>query len=400
MSRGRTLADFLGLRANVVALLGAMIVIGCGEELWIRFVPKYLEVLGAGGLAIGLYDGLKTLLGAIYAYPGGIVTDRWGHRRALIFFTALSISGYLIVFAIPHSTAVLGATFLFLAWASFSLPATFSLVGRNLAPDQYGMGIAVQAIIKRIPILIGPVLGGVLMDRLGFRSGMRSALLISSLLGLAAILIQTRISEDSPSEHKTASWFRIDAAFREFRPELRHLLLSDILVRFCERIPFAWVVIYAMSRPGIGGVQFGYLTSIETATALVCFIPVAYLSDRYGREFFVVATFIFFTLFPFFLIHAKTIPWLVAAFVIRGLKEFGEPARKALIIKYSSGANQGQVVGAYYLARDLIVTPGALVGAWLWTAGPDFNFWGAFLFGVAGTLYYSVLLMVRAKRAV
>src|SRR5213593_1980364 len=126
MSNARAVADFLGLRGDVVALLGAMIVIGCGEELWIRFVPKYLEVLGAGGLAIGLYDGLKTLLGAIYAYPGGIVTDRWGHRRALIFFTALSISGYLIVFAIPHSSAVLGATFLFLAWASFSLPATFS----------------------------------------------------------------------------------------------------------------------------------------------------------------------------------------------------------------------------------------------------------------------------------
>src|SRR6266704_3572508 len=115
MRNARAVADFLGLRGDVVALLTAMIVIGCGEELWIRFVPKYLDVLGAGGLAIGLYDGLKTLLGAIYAYPGGIVTDRWGHRRALIFFTALSISGYLIVFAIPRSTAVLGATFLFLA---------------------------------------------------------------------------------------------------------------------------------------------------------------------------------------------------------------------------------------------------------------------------------------------
>src|SRR5437867_9311369 len=132
---------------------------------------------------------------------------------------------------------------------------------------------------------------------------------------------------------------------------------------------------------------------------MICFIPVAYVSDRYGRELFVMATFIFFTLFPLFLIHANTIPWLVAAFVIRGLKEFGEPARKALIIKYSSGAKQGQVVGAYYLARDLIVTPGSLVGAWLWNAAPELNFWGAFLFGLAGTLYYSVLLMIRAKRA-
>ena len=124
MRNARAVADFLGLRGDVVALLTAMIVIGCGEELWIRFVPKYLDVLGAGTLAIGVYDGLKTLLGALYAYPGGILTDRWGHRKALVLFTSLSIIGYLIVFAIPHWPAVLGATFLFLSWSSFSLPFT------------------------------------------------------------------------------------------------------------------------------------------------------------------------------------------------------------------------------------------------------------------------------------
>jgi len=101
MSRLSSLAQFLGLRGNVVALLAAMILIGGGEELWIRFIPKYLEVLGAGAFAIGLYDGLKTLLGAVYAYPGGILTDRWGHRKALVFFTALSIAGYLIVLVMP-----------------------------------------------------------------------------------------------------------------------------------------------------------------------------------------------------------------------------------------------------------------------------------------------------------
>ena len=182
MRNARAVADFLGLRGDVVALLTAMIVIGCGEELWIRFVPKYLDVLGAGTLAIGVYDGLKTLLGALYAYPGGILTDRWGHRKALVLFTSLSIIGYLIVFAIPHWPAVLGATFLFLSWSSFSLPATFSLVGKNLAPEKYGMGIAVQAIVKRVPIVIGPVLGGLLIDRLGkgARSSPRDALIRDS----------------------------------------------------------------------------------------------------------------------------------------------------------------------------------------------------------------------------
>ena len=47
-----------------------------------RFVPKFLEALGAAPFIIGLYDAIKTLLGAIYAWPGGIIADRFGHRRA------------------------------------------------------------------------------------------------------------------------------------------------------------------------------------------------------------------------------------------------------------------------------------------------------------------------------
>jgi len=111
-----------------------------------------------------------------------------------------------------------------------------------------------------------------------------------------------------------------------------------------------------------------------------------------------VATFVFFTLFPLFLLEAESAAWLAAAFVVRGLKEFGEPARKALIIHYSSGPRQGQIIGAYYLARDLTVAPGALLGAWLWHLGPRMNFAGAFLCGVLGTISYVFVLWRRRAR--
>src|ERR1044071_1623660 len=97
----RKLGDFLGFKRNLVLFLGAVILIGAGEETWMRFVPKYLEALGAGAVIIGLYDALKTLLGAVYAYPGGAVVDRWGHRLALVAFTALSMAGYTLALWIP-----------------------------------------------------------------------------------------------------------------------------------------------------------------------------------------------------------------------------------------------------------------------------------------------------------
>jgi MFS family permease len=95
--RRSKLTDFFGLKRNLVILLIAIFVIGAGEELWMRFVPKYLQVVGATVFVIGLYDALRTLLGAVYAYPGGIIVDHLGHRRAFIIFNVVSIAGNVSV---------------------------------------------------------------------------------------------------------------------------------------------------------------------------------------------------------------------------------------------------------------------------------------------------------------
>ncbi|HTL79037.1 MAG TPA: hypothetical protein VL136_06465, partial [Candidatus Babeliales bacterium] len=61
---------------------------------------------------------------------------------------------------------------------------------------------------------------------------------------------------------------------------------------------------------------------------------------------------------------------------------------KALIIGYSDPGKRGQMVGTYYLVRDLIVSSGAIFGAYLWKLGPALNFLGAAGIGVVGTIFY------------
>lgn len=384
----RRFADFFGLKRNLVILLIAIFVIGAGEELWMRFVPKYLQTLGASVFVIGLYDAIRTLLGAVYAHPGGVLVDLWGHRRAFLLFNLISIAGYALVLLIPHWGAVIAGMFLFLSWTCFSLPATFSLVGATLAANRYSMGVGIQMVIKRVPIMIAPVFGGILIDRLGVVAGVRLALCISILLSTLTLLVQRQLRDEPQKTITRSARWNFFRSMRELNEPLRHLLLSDILVRFCERIPFAWVVIFAMDYAGVTGRQIGVLTAIEVLVASLCIIPTSYLADKYGREPFVIATFIMFTLFPVALLFSRSFSALVVAFFIRGLKEFGDTPRKALIIGHSDVNRRGQMVGAYYLARDLIVSTGAIVGAYLWKISPRCNFVGATCFGIAGTLIY------------
>jgi len=382
------LGNFFGLKRNLVVLLIAIFVIGAGEELWMRFVPKFLQALGASVFVIGLYDALRTLLGAVYAYPGGVLVDLWGHRRAFLTFNIVSIVGYALVLFVPHWGAVIAGMFLFLSWSCFSLPATFSMVAAALEANRHSMGIGVQSVIKRLPIMVAPFLGGLLIDRFGVIGGVRIALVISIVLSGATIFVQRRLQEepkpDLPPEERWNFW----QSLREFNSPMRRLLLSDILIRFCERIPYAWVVIFAMDYIGVSAKQVGVLTTVEMLAATLCIIPASHYADRYGREPFVILTFIMFTLFPISLMVSRTFPALLIAFAIRGFKEFGDTSRKALIIGYCDPARCGQMVGAYYLVRDLIVSAAAILGAYLWKQSAELNFLVAAALGIAGTIFY------------
>lgn len=391
----KSFAAFFGLKRNLVILLIAIFVIGAGEELWMRFVPKYLQALGASVFVIGLYDALRTLLGAIYAYPGGVLADRWGYRHAFIIFNVVSIIGYVLVLIIPNWGGVIAGMFFFLSWSSFSLPATFSLVGAALEAHRHSMGVGVQSVIKRLPIMIAPVFGGILIDQFGIIPGVRIALLVSIFLSAITILVQRQLRDGSdagaqiaagtaPKSEQWSFW----RSLGEFNTPMRRLLLSDILIRFCERIPYAWIVIFAMDYIGVSAQQVGVLTMVEMLAATLCIIPAAHYADQHRREPFVVVTFIMFTLFPISVLMSRSFSALLIAFVIRGLKEFGDTSRKALIIGYSEPAKRGQMVGTYYLVRDLIVCSGAIFGAYLWKLGPALNFLGAAAIGAAGTIFY------------
>jgi MFS family permease len=179
--------------------------------------------------------------------------------------------------------------------------------------------------------------------------------------------------------------------YRIMSPGLKRLLVSDILVRYCEQIPYAFVVVWCMksiSAP-VSALQFGILTAIEMATAVLVYIPVAYLADRSTKKPFVVTTFVFFTLFPLVLLFCRSFEWLLFAFILRGFKEFGEPTRKALIMDLAPEDCKAGMFGLYYLLRDVFVSVAAVGGAFLWQISPATNFLAAFFFGVMGTLAFA-----------
>lgn len=177
---------------------------------------------------------------------------------------------------------------------------------------------------------------------------------------------------------------------RRMDGRLKNLLVSDILIRFCEQIPYVFVVIWCMNEANMSAGQFGILTAIEMTVAALIYILVARFSDRTERKPFVAIAFFFFTLFPVLLFFIKSWAMLMIAFIVRGLKEFGEPTRKAMIVELSSPQAQACTVGVYYFTRDFAIAFAAFLGGWLWHVSPALNLWAAAGFGVIGTVMFMI----------
>jgi MFS family permease len=354
---------------NVAVLAGSIFGISMAEELWQQFLPKYMTALGSGGRTIGAFASARDLLDGLYQYPGGWLADRYGRKRALMLLTAIAMLGYVVYACAGRGTTVIAGLFLVMAWKSGAFPTTFAVVGDALPRERRSVAFAVQSILVRIPRIIGAPVGGALIVALCVVAGVRAALLVSIALAAVVLLAQqigfAEVESRSVTDRSSAR-----VVWQRMAPPLKRLLTADALVRIGEGIAASFIVLYVTGPLGRSAAAFGALYAIQQAVAVAMYVPMGRLADLTGRRPLVAATFLAFAAFPVAVRFAHAWPALVAAFVVGGLKEMGEPARKALIVDLSDPSHRARSVGVYYTIRNLLVVPAGAFGGWLFTRDP------------------------------
>lgn len=383
------------MEPGVAGLAAGLFLLGFGQELWWRYLPVTLRALGASALAVGAFGTLADLLDAAYAYPGGVLADRLGSRRALLIFGGLTALGFGVYLVWTSMAGIFLGLFLVMAWKSLGLPATFALIGEELAGGRRTVGFTVQAILKRLPIVLAPPLGGMLVERLGILRGMRAGFALSVALSAATLLSLRLAFRTSGRQAAPGAGPAFGPSETLLHPTLRRLLVADCLIRLCEGLPDVFLVIWALEIVGISPARFGLLISIQTVTAILSYFPAAALAGRVEKKPFVVLTFLFFALFPLAVVSSRSFLHLAGAYVLGGLREIGEPARKALIVDLSPARARGRAVGLYYTVRGFTVAGAAAAGGALWTIRPSLTFFAAALLGLAGTAWAIISLPPR-----
>jgi MFS family permease len=378
-------ADYLGLERNVTAASSAVFLLSFGEELWKKFLPKYLETLGASTFAIGMFGTTKDFFDAIYQYPGGWLADHLGRRTAFFSFIALACIGYGVYLFSPSWHFIFVGLAFAMAWSSMASPAVFAVIGDALPKNRRAMGFTFQSFLKRVPMAIAPLIGGILIVREGISIGVKIGLVITLVLAIITMLIVRRINVPVIKGES----INMRGVWNSFHHALKRLLISDIIIRTCEGLADVLIVLYVTNISGISLAQYGLLVALQMVTSMLVYIPAGKIADRTGRKPFVIATFFCFALFPLAIVFAKSFSWLIVAFIIGGFREIGEPSRKAMIMDFAAPTLRARTVGLYYLMRGMTITPAAAIGGLLWKIEPQIPFIVAGIIGAVGMFVFA-----------
>jgi predicted MFS family arabinose efflux permease len=403
-----TVASWLGLNRATLAVLAVIGCLGLSEEIWSNFLGVYLKDLtGAvykAAAFVGLISSAKNLLEGFGYIIGGTVAHRMGPRIALAVSAAPMAIGFTVMLATRDPWALAFGALLMTNWEPLSVPATFDIVGSEVPKNRRTIAFAVQSIQKRLPKVIGPAVGGAVFAAIGYWVNLTLAF---SLVGLSLILQLTLMHRMRAKPAATHVPFR--KILKDMPRELRLLLSAEIFIRWGDWFARDFAVLYvvALLTQQFGWVEgdavkiSGGLMAVMNLTALATYVPIAKWVDRSpSPRPFIGTTFFLFALFPILLVllpkasvavGVPVVVGLVVTFVVNGLRELGEPARKALISTGFPPEVRARAVGLYWGLRSFAFFPAPLVAAYLWQKiGPDATFLIGGGIGLVGTLWYAM----------
>lgn len=394
------LGDWLGLNRATLAVLIVVGGLGLSEELWRNFLGVYLNVR-TGDVArtvgyLGAYAALANLAEGFGYILGGAFAHRLGPRLALAISAIPMALGFTLLLSTREPWAIVAGALLLTNWEPLSVPATFEVVGSAVPHNRRTIAFALQSVQKRLPKVIGPLVGGAVFA-LGYWINLTLAIsvLVLAIIAQLALLGRLKARPDPPR-------IALREVLRRIPPDLRSLLTAEVFLRWGDWFVRDFTALYVVAVLGRSAAEYGVLASITALTALLTYIPIGKLVDRAASaKPFIALTFFLFALFPFSLVLLPRtgLPLMAAltlAFVLNGLREIGEPARKAAITTGMPPEIRARAVGLYWGLRSFCFCPAPLVAYWLWrTIGAEATFLTGGAIGMAGTAWF--LFRVRLR---
>ena len=170
MGRGRRDASSSGANWVLAMVITTTGLSGLALSIMIVAFPAIrADFPGASVAQLSWINNLFTIVSAAVIVPCGVLADRLGRKRMMLVGAALFTVGSVVGALAPSPAWIMaGRTIMALGAASFG-PAGMALLVSVFPPERIVFAISIWSISGGISSSIGPSLGGVLIDHLGWR---------------------------------------------------------------------------------------------------------------------------------------------------------------------------------------------------------------------------------------
>jgi DHA1 family multidrug resistance protein-like MFS transporter len=383
-----------GRRFPVLTVCVATGLVLIGQGAISPILALYARDFGAGVGLIGLVIGAYGLGRIIISFPAGSTSDTSGRRPLLVAGGMVSALGAVIAALAGNVWYLLAGRFVGGLGNGMFMTGSIILLSDLPDPGRRARAIAIYRATVMTGILIGPIVGGLIAERLG----LQSPFFLVAAVGVAAAFWSQRLVQEVgevPGSHEKPS---LRSRFGETIRNLDLVLVSlvtfnmyVILVGAREGI----LPLLADGRLGLSVGAVGVVLALISLTNLMSIWPAGYLADRFGRKTVIVfsgvvsgASLVLFAL-------TETLPLFLLAAVLTGVGTgLASPSTATYAAEISAAESRGATMGFYQMLGDSGFVVGPVALGWLAEVS---GFSGALLFNAALALGLSVLFAIFAS---
>jgi MFS family permease len=180
-----------------LSLLGAALFLwGVGESMFLLFQPIYLQQWGAGPIEIGAILGAFGAAMTLTHVPAGHLSDRLGRRPMLIAAWLVGLTATLVM-AVAFNFTVFVAGLLLYGLTAFVASPLDSYTTAARGRWSVGRAITFVSMMFNAGAVVGPLIGGRIAERYGFRS----VYLVAAGLFLLSTIVVRFISAQPRDQH-------------------------------------------------------------------------------------------------------------------------------------------------------------------------------------------------------
>jgi len=352
---------------NILAISLTTTLWGIFNNAWQPYWSVYLkQELGASIAIVGLISMIQSAEQLLFQLPGGIIADKFGRRKIILFGTSLRLIPPIIYLFATTWEQVIPAVIIN-ATGSLYMPAFSAIVADSLPSRQRGTGYGVYNMITSIPGIFMPAIGGIVLDALGYRQGVRIFNVLAMFTVTAALIIRAKLITETLTKESGQRTARetFSSVFNVPRT-IWIMTVVSTLSGFASRMVMNFTSIYAIEIIKLTNTQFGLAQTASSILYTVMILPSGMLSDRIGRKPMIFFSYVLGPLTTWSLIIVKNFPQYLFLRLIGGIGMAMGPAWQALIADLVPREKRGTVMGLMSTIPGLVGTPSSWVGGYIW----------------------------------